>query len=240
MIFFILLDSVSGPSLLAAPSSCCSAFFARCQKCPWKPALYWRQVGEAASGSLVLLLSLSPTQDPGCATQGSSSPTHRVTLPWQRVFWAEREALLMGNGKRWDEKRGVCFTCPNCLNRKVVQRGPRCGAGNQREPSNGVGRTQMVENRTLKWHSRKLLILKKSEKFCSSWREAFSGAVGRAFYQFSGNVKTPDFCCSDFFFNYRVKNIVSELISSCVWHKHILLWNLAECRQNFLQDDQWF
>lgn len=146
MIFFILLNRVSGPSLLAAPSSCCSAFLSGCALGDL-PSPGGRC--EAAQGTLVLLLSLSPTQGPGCAPQSNSAPTHRVTLHWQ---FSGRDRST-ADGK---EKRGVCFSSPNCLNRKAVQRGPRSGEGNQGEPSDGVGRTQMVENRTWKWHSRKL------------------------------------------------------------------------------------
>lgn len=96
MIFFILLDRVSGPSLLAAPSSCCSAFC---------------KVSGCALGDLSCTGGKHVKQPEGAWFSCYLSPRSRTCHPEQlflntqghstlAVFWAEREALLMGNGKR--------------------------------------------------------------------------------------------------------------------------------------------
>lgn len=132
---------------------CCTQLLLLCflqgvRMCPWRPALYWRQACEAAWGSLVLLLSLSKVQDvpPRAALPQHTGSLHTGSFLGREGSTANGEWEEM----KWDEKRGVCFSSPNCLNRKAVQRGPRCGEGNQGEPSDRVGRTEMVENRTWK------------------------------------------------------------------------------------------
>lgn len=98
MMFFILLDRVSGPSLLAAPSSCCSAF-CKVSGCALGdlPCTGGRCVKQHEGAWFSFCLSHLPkVQD---VPPRAALPQH-TGCSTLAVFWAEREALLMGSGRR--------------------------------------------------------------------------------------------------------------------------------------------